>query len=212
MKIKFNFGAFLFIFSLILSNNITYAAIYLFCAAAHELGHLAAARLLKIKIKEMAFDIAGAKIVPAGHIGSYSSEFMLCTAGPLASVILGATAIFSLKARDIPINTDYLMSIIEEDTYGIEGTLALIMTFSLLQAALNLLPVAGFDGGRMAKAVIVYLFGERAGAAATSLLTFIFALILWMASVYLLIKVGQGLSLFSFSLCMFLKIFDDAKT
>lgn len=203
IKIKFNFGAFLLLFSLILSNEITYACVYLFCAAIHELGHLLAAKILNVKISEMAFDIAGAKIIPAGQISSYKHEFLLCAAGPLASLCLSLFASI-VCYRNFDINI-----LFEEEISGIPQIFSAIILFSLIQAVVNLIPIDGFDGGRMLKSIAVYHFGVSTGLKISYVLTFIFSLILWMTSVYFLIKIGQGLSLFSFSICMFLKLFEN---
>ena len=203
IKIKFNFGAILLLFSLILSNEITYACVYLICAAIHELGHLWAAKILNIKIEEMTFDIAGAKILPAGQINSYKNEFLLCAAGPLASMCLALfCAIACYGNFDINI-------LFEEEISNASQVLSAIILFSTIQAVINLIPIDGFDGGRMLKSITVYHFGVSTGQKISYILTFIFSLILWMTSVYFLIKIGQGLSLFSFSICMFLKLFEN---
>ncbi len=203
MKIKLKFGAILLLLSMIFSNNIIYALIYVICATVHELGHLCAAKLLKIKISELSFDIGGAKIIPAGQISSYKKDFLLCAAGPAASGILALAAIFVCRVGISP------YSIINSDTTDANQILSAIAVFSAVQAIINLLPVEGFDGAKMLNATVIYIFGEKVGDAISSIIAFTFALLLWMASVYLLIKVGAGLSLFSFSLCMFLKLFDE---
>lgn len=208
MKIKFNFGAILLLLSLILSNDLNYTGIYILCAAVHELGHLAAAKILKIKIRELSFDIAGAKIVPACQINSYRSEFFLCGAGPIASILLFGISSNLLKIRGAEIDIPYLYTLMNEGIVSINSVLIFSCIFSLLQATVNLIPISSFDGGRMLNAIITYFRGEKTGETVSEIITFVFALILWMASVYLLIKAGQGLSLFSFSLCMFLKIFE----
>lgn len=211
MKIKLNFGALLLLFSIILSNSITYASIYVFCAVIHELGHLAAARMLGIKIAEMSFDFAGAKIIPAGQINSYKHEFFLCAAGPLASILLSAISIYLLKMNGAKIDISYLYSTINTDIFSLDTALVFVFVFSVLQATINLIPISSFDGGRMLNVIITYFFGERSAYISSGIITFVLALILWMISVYLLIKIGQGLSLFSFSLCMFVKILENEK-
>ena len=209
MKIKLSFGAALLLFSLILSSNYNFAVIYVFCAAAHEIGHLLAAKLLGIKIRELSLDIAGARIMPNGEIMSYKKEFLLCAAGPFASFILSvfALAVYSLRHKNLSMAE--LVSVFENTVNGVDSALILIFAFSLLQAIVNLMPISSFDGARMLGSTLSFAFGERAGEALRRTITFTFTLIVWMASVYILLRVGQGLSLFSFSLCMFLKIFDD---
>ena len=205
MNIKANFGAILLLLSIIFTNEITYAAVYIFCAAIHEIGHLSAAKRLGIKIREMSFDIAGARIIPQGHIPSYKKEFLLCASGPLASILLCLTVLLFTKISNptLPIS-----SLIELISTG-NSVISAAAMFSLSQALFNLIPIDGFDGSRMLGAIVSYTIGERAAHSVSLILSFAFALVLWMASVYALLRVGEGLSLFSFSLCMFLKIFNE---
>lgn len=209
MKIKLNFGALLLIFSIFCSNNILISGIYIFCAGVHEIGHLLAARILKIRIAEMSLDIAGAKITPAGQISSYKKEFFLCAAGPATSFAIASASLILLKITGVEINISFLYSTLNQELSAVYTALGFVFIFSMIQGIINLIPISGFDGGRMGKSVIAYLFGEDIAQSSDRSITFIFAFILWMISVYILIKAGQGLSLFSFSLCMFLKIFDE---
>ena len=207
MKIRADFGAILLLTSIILSSGITYAAIYVFCAAAHEAGHLFAARVMKIRIREMNFDIAGAKIIPTSQIQSYGKEFLLCAAGPVASMLTCVIACFTCKFSYSAIGLEGIIFLITKE----ESPISAVVLFSLSQAIINLIPIDGFDGSSMLGAIVAYLFGERTKNTVLLVLSFVFALILWMASVYFLLKVGQGLSLFSFSICMFLKILENEK-
>lgn len=209
MKIKPSLGAALLLFSLILSSDYNFAAVYIFCATIHEAGHLIAAKLLDIKIRELTLDIAGARIVPSGEIMSYKKEFLLCAAGPISSLLLSFISLITYLLRHKSLSLSPLLYALEGTVSGLDGALALTFAFSLLQAAINLLPISSFDGSRMLGAALSFMLGDMVGHSFRRVITFTFTLILWMASVYILLRVGQGLSLFSFSLCMFLKIFED---
>ncbi len=209
MKVKLSFGAALLLFSLILSSNYNFAVVYVFCAAIHEAGHLFAAKLLGIKIRELSLDIAGARIIPNGEIMSYKNEFLLCAAGPISSFLLSVISLMIYSLRHKNLNFSELISVFESTVNSIDGALILTFAFSLIQALINLLPISSFDGARMLGSALSFALGERRGDTFRRVITFAFTLLVWMASVYILIRAGQGLSLFSFSLCIFLKIFED---
>jgi vacuolar-type H+-ATPase subunit C/Vma6 len=66
----------------------------------------------------------------------------------------------------------------------------------LIRAAL---PVGSFDGGRMTEALLAHTLGAKKAYFIVSLLTLSALLLLWLFSVYLLLRAGGGLSLFCFS-------------
>jgi membrane-associated protease RseP (regulator of RpoE activity) len=72
---------------------------------------------------------------------------------------------------------------------------------------LNLIPAEGFDGGRILSVAVTSLFGPRAAARLLSFSSFLSILLLWMFSVYLLIRFGTSLSLFVFTLSLFYRLF-----
>ena len=209
MKIQLGFGSALLLTSLIISNNFVFAIIYILCATAHEIGHLLAAKLLNIKISKLTLDFAGAKIIPSGEISSYQSEFLLCAAGPVTSFTLCALTFFILRKSGVVLDFSNILAYIDNPELSRNCILILIFIFSIVQGGINLIPISGFDGGRMLASATYYVFGTRAGHAISKIMTFLFAFFLWLISVYFLIRVGQGLSLFSFSLCLFLKILEE---
>ena len=78
---------------------------------------------------------------------------------------------------------------------------------SIALGALNLLPISGFDGGRIFSALLSMILPPRAVEALSKVISFILIFTLWCFSVYLLIKISATLSLFMFSLSLFAKIF-----
>ena len=78
---------------------------------------------------------------------------------------------------------------------------------SFALGALNLLPISGFDGGRIFSAFLSMLFSPRTVQSVSKVISFILIFTLWCFSVYLLIKISASLSLFMFSLSLFAKIF-----
>lgn len=159
----------------------------LLAAAFHECGHLFAAKTLGIRLSEMKLDLFGARIsVPAGSL-SYRHEFLLCAAGPFFSFLLFLLLSFPHSFRGgFPRN---------------------LCDSSLFLGILNLLPVRGFDGGRMLSAVLSEFISPFAAETAEKLFTGLFLILLWGISVYLLLVTSGGLILFVFSTGLFAKVF-----
>ena len=172
------------------------------CAAIHESGHLLCAKILKIKIREMVIDIGGAKIYPYSNSYPYSYELLLTFAGPFANLLL-ATAL-NLICRD----SLYIQNLTKNAFDGNLSFWEYAYAFSVLQALLNLIPINTLDGGRILKCTLCILFSQKVGDTILKTTTLIFSLILWIISVYFLLGSGGGISLFVFSICMFLKIFE----
>ena len=157
----------------------------LIAAAVHECGHLLAAKLLGIPLCNIRLELLGARITPA-RLLSYREECLLSLAGPLFSVLLAAGT--------FPLGSSVRFC----------STLAAV---SLLLGILNLLPVRGFDGGRALSAVLCVLTGDRAAAVVSAILSFLLLFFVWCGSVYLLLRVGSGISWFCFSMGVFLRFF-----
>ncbi len=159
---------------------------YLAAAVAiHESGHILAARLCGIRLRELRLGLLGASLCPEGALFSYKKEIVLCLAGPMASLLSAALA-FHLFALD--------------------GD-GMFFLSSLALGTLNLLPVKDFDGGRTLYALCCLAATERAAARILKISSFAVLFLLWSFSLYLLLRVGSSLSLFVFCLCVFAKIF-----
>ena len=167
------------------------AAMSLLSAALHEAGHLAAARLLKIPIGAMRFDLLGARIDVRGRILSYGEEWLLCMSGPLSSLV------FSLIGALFWSHTRLAVA---------------FSCASLLLGLLNLLPIQTFDGGRMLEcALLSFTTPQKAGAILRGC-TFLFLWLLWAFSAYLMIKIADGISLFFFTITLLARFFEGKST
>ena len=62
----------------------------LFAAALHECGHLLAARWMRIPLRALRVDSLGARLEVTGRMLSYGEEWILCAAGPMASLLASA--------------------------------------------------------------------------------------------------------------------------
>ena len=201
MKIKFEYSILLFFLGFLLGKNHTVLSAVIICAIIHESGHLLCAKALNIKIKEMVIDVGGAKIYPVSSSYSYAHELLLAFSGPTFNLLC-------ILFLNITLNEKVNVSIISHTTYTDLSFVEYVYVFSLMQAILNLLPINTLDGGRMLRCILCILASERIGDVAIRISTLIFALILWILSVYFLLGSGGGISLFVFSICMLLKIFE----
>lgn len=150
----------------------------------HEAGHLCAAYLLHMKPSGAAADTIGIRLLFRGVPPSYGKEILLCAAGPLANLLSLALGL----AIDVPADNIFL---------SVSASLAL----------LNLLPIEGFDGGRMVHSTLLLFLPPGKADKICELLSFFFLFVLWCISVYLMMRAGNELSLFFFSTAIFFRIF-----
>ena len=159
-------------------------------AALHESGHMLAAVLLRVPLRSLDIGTFGASLTVRGSLISYPKEFLLCAAGPAMNFLSAVTVILISEKR------------------GYCGEVGeWFACVSLMLGFLNLIPAEGFDGGRILYVALTSVFGPRVSARVLTVTTFGSILILWMLSVYLLIRFGTSLSLFIFTLSLFYRLF-----
>ena len=154
----------------------------------HEGGHLVRARLLGVRMRGMKLDFLGARLETTGRMLSFGEEWLLAAGGPMVS-LLAALAMAPLWS-----------------------TFAWASCFSCVSLAfglLNLLPIRSFDGGRMLACFLNAITNARVSAWLLDCSSFAALFLLWSISVYVLLRIGDGLSLFCFSLSLFLRFFDE---
>ena len=180
--------AIIYLLWMLLSDKSGIAAMSILAAALHEVGHLLAARLLKIPIRAMRFDLLGARIDVKGRILSYGEEWLLCMAGPLSSLLFSLLGSF----------------------FWSHTKLAIVFSCaSLLLGLLNLLPIQTFDGGRMLECALLSFTSPKKVGSILRGCTFLFLWLLWAFSAYLMIKIADGISLFFFTLTLLARFFED---
>lgn len=176
--------------ALLLTDRTHLAAAALLAAAVHEAGHLAAARVMRIPVRSLHFHLLGAELTTGGRLLTCGEEAALCAAGPLASLFLSAALAPLWRHTDLAV---------------------LLSCASLTLGLLNLLPVRAFDGGRLLE-VAIAAHGSPAAAERTLTVTSLLSLwVLWAGAVYLLLRAGDGLSLWCFSMSLFSRFFAAAK-
>ena len=177
--------AILFLF-MILSDRTGLCLVTVGAAFLHECGHVAAAKALHVPLSGLRMSFLGARLEVSGRMMSYGEEWLLCAAGPFVSLVAAALASplwrFS-SARDFS-------------------------CASLVLGLLNLLPIQSFDGGRMLACTLARFGGARAAERGIQLCSFVFLFLLWAVASYFLLRVGDGLGLFCFSLALFLRFFE----
>lgn len=179
--------AILYLLFMIFCDKSGLAAMSLLAAALHEVGHLIAAKAMHIPIDAIRFDLLGARIDVKGRILSYGEEWLLCTSGPLSSLV------FSLVGSLFWSHTRLAVA---------------FSCASLLLGLLNLLPIQTFDGGRMLEcALLSFTTPQKAGSILRGC-TFLLLWLLWAFSAYLMIKTADGISLFFFTLTLLARFFE----
>ena len=153
--------------------------------AVHEVGHLLAARWMNIRVEKIALGLLGARIGISG-VQSYQKEALLAAAGPAASFLCAVLAAPFFKMQFF----------------------ASVCTLSLILGLLNLLPVQTFDGGRVLHCLLAGRFGETIAGRWMRWISFGFLTLLWLFSIYLLLRAGSGISWLGFSVTLLSSFFD----
>ena len=187
MKFKISFFAIMFYLSMLISSHRALTVIFV-CATIHEIGHLLAAKLRKVRVTELNVNLMGARITLDGMY-SYRDELIIAFSGPLANILCAMLS--------------YPIILI----LGVQNELVLFFYSSVSLAITNLLPIKDLDGGRILGAIILKRSSIRVCDAILSVTSFIILFMIWSISVYLLIKNTSSLSIFIFSISLFNDLF-----
>lgn len=172
--------------SLLLTDRSHLALAALIAAAVHEAGHLAAAKALAVPVRSLHFHLLGAGLVPGGRLLTYGEEFLLCVAGPLASLFFAALPAPFWSSSPFAVS---------------------LSCTSLILGILNLLPIRAFDGGRMLESAVSARFSPAVSDTVLTATSLVFLFLLWSIAVYFLLRAGDGLSLWCFSMSLFSRFF-----
>lgn len=188
-RIRIGFISVLVALAMIITEG-RYAVICLIAAAIHELGHIIAARLCKIRLEEFSLGMLGARLKTCERVYSYKKEIILCFCGPLfnfisAGVVYSVCKIYGFTSENISV----------------------FILYSLVLGTLNLLPVKSFDGGRIFESLALLFISPTTADAILNALSFLCVFTLWCTSVYFLLIYSSSLCLFTFSVSLFCKLF-----
>ncbi len=183
-RLKITFLFVFFIVSLMFFSPHYFPALAL-AVSLHELGHILAAHICGIHLRELRLGLLGASLAPQGALFSYKKEIVLCLCGPIASISSAAIAVH---------------------IFGVDCD-SLFITSSAALGLLNLLPIKNFDGGRALRSFCCLFLSDSTADIILKITSFLLLFSLWSFSLYLLLRVGASLALFVFCLCVFGKIF-----
>ena len=166
---------------------------FLLAVILHELGHIVAARALGVRFRRLALKQTGLCLITSeAGFPSYDDELVCALGGPVAG------ALSALVARGL----GYLLP-------GLAPFVQEFIPLSLALSLLNLLPLRGFDGARILTCHLschhrhLPSLSPTDAARVVSLLSCLVLLLLWLLSIYLLLRTGSALSLYLFCLQLF---------
>jgi Zn-dependent protease len=124
-------------------------ALFFGCLTLHELAHAAVSKRFGITVRGITLFMFGGVAEIEGEIDAPATEFAVALIGPAISLSLGA--MFGLVGL---FASDRHWAVVE----GITGTLALV---NLGVAVFNLVPGLPLDGGRLLRASLWHIWGDR---------------------------------------------------
>lgn len=169
-----------------------------FAALIHELGHLAAAVACGVRITGMRLDLFGARLELPGLL-SYRQELLVALGGPAANLLTATVLFRAWTACGCPVCGA------SPSLSGWALVLGVLLPASLGLCAVNLLPVASLDGGRILSCLLSLTLGADVARRVLRLLSLFLLTLLWLLSVYALLRAGQFLSLFVFSFSLLVR-------
>lgn len=210
-RIKVGVGALLMLGSMMISDRVEVLLLYILSATLHELGHLGAAGVLGIGIREIRFEFSGVRICTEEKLTSYKNELRLAMAGPLVNFVCVTVCVAFFSCFNISLNEASALTenFLVDGYYSHVGAVGFFAIASLLQGCVNLLPVKTFDGGRICYCAIAMLCREKAAARALDIFSAFSAFLLWTVALYLMLKLSAGLGIYVFAVCIFLSTLKD---
>lgn len=190
MKIKIPTISFVFLTVWILSEPYITTLAVLIAAFLHETGHILTTRIFEINIMSVTIYPLGADIQIRDNV-SYGKNILIALSGPLANILTILLCEISLR-------------LLPEQHIFIANHIA---SSSLSLAVINLLPIKGFDGGSILSGVTALLFSEDTALFLQNTTSFITIIFLWLISMYILLTVSSGISLFALCAFMFSTIY-----
>ena len=169
---------------LLLVDRSVWALLALGAAALHELGHLAAARLLRVQLSGFTVGGFGACIMLADGLLAYRDEAVIAAAGPAVNLLCAGQVVLLCRVRP-------------------DDRLLFFAVASLALALVNLLPLHGFDGGRLLTCLTAQLWGSTAASRISAAVGSICTILMWLAAAALWLRTGGNLSLLALS-CLLL--------
>ncbi len=147
----------------------------------HEAGHLLAAYCLHVPIVSFSLKPIGASLTFDFSGASYTSEAVIHFFGPFFGFISAVIA------------------------YAVFGHSAFYFCgISVVLAALNLIPISGFDGGAILMSLLSVFFMPDVVWRICRALSFVFLIILWACVLWIELRIGANFSLLAYVLFILL--------
>lgn len=210
-RLRLGLGGVIMLIAMLAGNGILCGGLYFLSALWHECGHIFAARRIGIGIKEVRFELSGARLTTEARMLSYGQELCLALCGPLFNLLAALLICGSGILLGFPISegwekvSGFLLG--EVTLWGALGFFALS---SVAQAVTNLLPVGSFDGGRVLYCLLARCFGESVASRAVGVTSLLCVFLLWTVALYLMLRVSAGLGVYAFAACIFFSTADAA--
>ena len=148
----------------------------LFAVVLHELGHLAAARALRLPVGHLRLAPTGLCIPLETALLSYRAEALVAAAGPAANLLSAVLAV--LRHRAAP-----------------DDRLLFFAAASLVLAAVNLLPLPAFDGGRVLTAILCSILPPAAADPILAAAELVGTAAVWLIAAAAVLRSGANLTL-----------------
>lgn len=149
-----------------------YALFLLAAVLLHECGHLCAFFLCREPLPRLRGREFGFSLVPRTPFLSFRHEIIICAAGPGFNLLAAACLLPALRGGGAPTANFCFFAV------------------QLFTALFNLLPIHGFDGGRVFSALASLLLPARAAAILTEGVSLAFLLFLYFTGAYLFFLAG----------------------
>lgn len=132
------------------------AVLFVASLLAHELAHALVAWRRGVRVRSVTLWMFGGVTQLEGEPANPRSDFAIAIAGPSASLVLGALLLGAGIGLGL-VHGPAVVEIVATASFWLGAT-------NLLLASFNLLPGAPLDGGRILRAAIWWLRGDRASA------------------------------------------------
>jgi Zn-dependent protease len=166
----------------------------------HGLGHLIAAALCGVPLDRLSLSHTGLRLLTRDTVfPSYRAEAVIALGGPVGN-LLGNTLLIVLSHLPVPPSADAFFVALN----------AQVLPLSLHLALWNLLPIEGFDGGRILQCLLNLAQNKNLSPCVAEQLVTASScfclLLLWFLSVYLLLHGSGALSLYLFCVELFISL------
>ncbi len=146
-------------------------------AVLHEGGHLLAARFLRVEIRGIEINGFGVKILLGDGLLSYRDEALIAAAGPAVNLLCVFLLLPFLRR------------------WPSADRLLFFASASFLLAVINLLPLRGFDGGRLLGCAFARFFGPVSAGRILRPIHAVCSVFVWCGAVSLYLVSRQNISL-----------------